>query len=77
MQARGRQERAKEEPYWAEAEGPKSHAARRQDDAEAAARKAENRCLAEAEAAAVAASAPYKAAQGPRGQARLRGEAPP
>ena len=32
MQARGRQERAKEEHYWAE--GTKSHAGRLQDDAE-------------------------------------------
>ena len=69
VQARGRQERAKEEPYWAEAEGPKSRAARRREKdaekcAEAAARKAENRRLAEAEAAAAAASAsaPSKAA---------------
>ncbi|TKW05953.1 hypothetical protein SEVIR_7G210000v4 [Setaria viridis] len=66
---RDRQERAKEEQYWAEAEGPKSRAARRREEdaekrAEAAARKAENRRLAEAEAAAVAASAsaPSKAA---------------
>ena len=68
LQARGRQERAKEEHYWAE--GTKSHAGRLQDDAE-------NHRLAEVEAPAVAASAPHKAAQGPRGQARLRGEAPP
>jgi len=66
---RDRQERAKEEQHWAEAEGPKSRAARRREEdaekrAEAAARKAENRRLAEAEAAAVAASAsaPSKAA---------------
>ncbi|XP_066370938.1 uncharacterized protein [Miscanthus floridulus] len=57
-----RQERAKEELYWPEAKGPKSHAARRREEdakkhAEAVARKAENRRLAEAEAAAVAASA--------------------
>ena len=59
---RDRQERAKEEQHWAEAEGPKSRAARRREEdaekrAEAAARKAENRRLAEAEAAAAAASA--------------------
>ena len=67
---RDRQERAKEEQHWAEAEGPKSRAARRREEdaekrAEAAARKAENRRLAEAEAAAAAAasaSAPSKAA---------------
>ncbi|CAD6259996.1 unnamed protein product [Miscanthus lutarioriparius] len=54
---RDRQERAKEEQHWAEAEGPKSRAARRREEAE-------NRRLAEAEAAAVAASAsaPSKAA---------------
>ncbi|KAL6882639.1 hypothetical protein ACP4OV_011329 [Aristida adscensionis] len=58
---RASQERAKEEQYWAEAEGPKSRAARRREEeaekrAEAAARKAENRRLAEAEAAAAAAA---------------------
>ncbi|KAF0891240.1 hypothetical protein E2562_009418 [Oryza meyeriana var. granulata] len=60
-----RAERAKEEEYWREAEGPKSRAARRREEdaekrAEAAARKAENRRLAEAEA--TSASAPSKTA---------------
>ncbi|EEC77798.1 hypothetical protein OsI_16977 [Oryza sativa Indica Group] len=64
---RDRVERAKEEEYWREAEGPKSRAARRREEdaekrAEAAARKAENRRLAEAEAASASASAPSKTA---------------
>lgn len=64
---RDRVERAKEEEYWREAEGPKSRAARRREEdaekrAEAAARKAENRRLAEAEAASASSSAPSKTA---------------
>ncbi|KAG8065746.1 hypothetical protein GUJ93_ZPchr0004g40098 [Zizania palustris] len=59
---RERVDRAKEEEYWREADGPKSRAARRREEdaekrAEAVARKAENRRLAEAEAEAASASA--------------------
>lgn len=72
-----RVERAKDEQYWREAEGPKSRAARRREEeaekrADAAARKAENRRIAEEEAAS--ASAPSKTAA--RKAARVGAPAP-